>query len=450
MTSGRPRAAVLTLGCRVNQYESEAIETELVSLGFEIGAPDTVCDVYIINTCAVTGESERKSRQLIRRASSLNPAAFVLVTGCFSQIHAEEAAKIPGVDYVCGSRNKLSAAEMAVKLFREGGKGKPSCAVSSPDGAAMEVMNIPHAYRDRCFIKVEDGCDNACTYCIIRKARGSVVSRPPEEVLAEVKNIAADGCREVILTGIEAASYGRDFVGERKGYSLAHLLAETAAVEGIERVRTGSLEPSVMTKDFCDTLAAAGRVMPSFHLSLQSGSDAVLAAMKRKYNRTQVLHNVAYMKSIMPGVTFTCDIIVGFPGETEEDFRLTMALAEEIGFLHMHIFPFSAREGTPAAEMKDQIPEATKRERARRLEALGRSLSEKIYRAAIGSRRRVLFESRMGDSFFGHAEDMLEIYMKTEEDLGGRIFDVRLVSYDGGRMTAELIAEVPTDSERGA
>ena len=437
--NARPRAAVCTLGCRVNQYESEAIEAELDSLGFEVVGFSEVCDVYIINTCAVTGESERKSRQMIRRASVLNPSAFVLVTGCFSQLHAEEAAKIPGVDYVCGSRNKLSAAECAARLVQGGVKKTAECAVSPLDTMTLESMQIPHAYRDRCFIKIEDGCDNHCTYCIIKKARGNVVSRPPEDVLAEVARIAADGCHEVILTGIEAASYGRDFEGAMREYTLARLLVDAAKTEGIERVRVGSLEPSVMTKSFCDTLAAEKKIMPSFHLSLQSGSDAVLAKMKRKYNGGQVLWNVDYMKSVMPGVTFTCDIIVGFPGETEEDFMQTVNLAEKIGFLHMHIFPFSAREGTEAAVMPNQIPEPVKRERARRLELVGRRISEAIYRAALGETRHVLFESREGDYFFGHAEDMLEVKMKTDKNLQGQIFDVRLVDYDGARMIAELI-----------
>jgi threonylcarbamoyladenosine tRNA methylthiotransferase MtaB len=301
--------------------------------------------------------------------------------------------------------------------------------------APLETMHIFHAYRDRSYIKIEDGCDNHCTYCIIKKARGNVVSRPPEEVLREVEVIAKDGCHEVVLTGIEAASYGRD-IG---GYPLSRLMKEAARIEGIERVRADSLEPSVMKPDFCDELASEKKIMPSFHLSLQSGSNAVLAAMKRKYNREQVLSHVEYMKSVIPNVTFTCDIIVGFPGETEEDFKDTMDIAEKIDFLHMHIFPFSPREGTPAATMKNQIPEDIKRERAHRLEALGKKLAEARYRRALGETRSVLFESREGEYFFGHAEDMLEVKMKTDEHLQGQIFTVKLVDYDGARMIAELV-----------
>ena len=431
----RPTAAVYTLGCRVNQYESEAVEAELETLGFEIRKFSDVSDVYIINTCAVTGESERKSRQIIRRAAAANPEAFIIVMGCFSQIKADEVLKMEGVDYVCGNRNKLSAAECAMRLVKYGKKGESAKAILDVEAAPLETMQVPQAYKDRSFVKVEDGCDNHCTYCIIKKARGNVVSRPPEEVLAEVSVIAADGCHEVVLTGIEAASYGKDL----GGYRLSKLMAEAAKVEGIERVRAGSLEPSVMTKAFCDELISEPKILPSFYLSLQSGSNAVLAAMKRKYNRDQVLRNVEYLKSVMPGVTFTCDIIVGFPGETEEDFLDTMDIAEKIGFLHMHIFPFSPREGTPAAQMKNQVPENIKHERAKRLAELGKKISDRIYQNAVGTERRVLFESRMGDYFYGHGEDMLEVRVKTDEHLQGQIYRVKLTEYQGESMIGEIL-----------
>lgn len=432
--SARPRAAVATLGCRVNQYESEAIEAELSALGFTVADFSEVCDVYIINTCAVTGEAERKSRQLIRRAAAKNPTAFVLVTGCFSQLRAEAAARLPGVDYVCGTRNKRSAAEVAAILVQGGVKKKVLCDVPSPDAAPLEKLTFPRAARDRSYVKIEDGCDNHCTYCVIKKARGSVVSRPPEEILCEVREIAASGCREVILTGIEAASYGKD-IG---GYPLWRLMYEAARVDGIERVRTGSLDPSVLTERFCDEIAAVPQIMPSFHLSLQSGSNAVLAAMKRRYNREQVLKNTAYLRQVMPHVTFTGDIIVGFPGETEKDFLDTVDIAEQIGFLHMHIFPFSAREGTPAAGMPGKLPESVKRERLHRLDEAGRRLSDEICRAALGEVRHVLFEAREGEYMVGHSEDMLEVKMKTAEDLAGRICRVVLTDWDGTGLTARL------------
>lgn len=434
--STRPRAAVLTLGCRVNQYESEAIEAKLEALGFELADFSEVCDVYIINTCAVTGESERKSRQMIRRAISRNPSGFVLVTGCFSQLKAEEVSRISGVDYICGNRNKGTAAEYAARLVKDGvKKGSAICAVSGLLEAPLEKLTLPHARRARAYVKIEDGCDNHCTYCIIRRARGGVVSRLPEEVLAQVRMLALDGCSEVILTGIETASYGKD-IG---GYPLSRLMAEVAHIDGIRRVRTGSLDPSVLTKPFCDEIAAQPHIMPSFHLSLQSGSNAVLAAMKRRYSRERVIENTAYLRSVMPKVTFTCDIIVGFPGETEEDFLATMDIAEKIGFLHMHIFPFSAREGTPAADMARQIPESLKQERLHRLKSLGEQISAAIYEKALGEIRHVLFETKDGDFYVGHSEDMLEVKMRSDEPIAGRILPVKLTDFDGIRLTAQPI-----------
>ena len=388
--SARPRASVCTLGCRVNQYESEAIEAELEALGFIVADFSEVCDVYIINTCAVTGESERKSRQMIRRAAAKNPAAFVLVTGCFSQLKAEEAARIPGVDYVCGNRNKRSVAETAAYLVREGVKRGVSCNVLDLDGAPLEKLTSPRARRDRSYVKIEDGCDNNCTYCIIKKARGGVVSRPPEEVIAEVRTLTAAGCHEVILTGIEAASYGKD-IG---GYPLWRLMREAAAVEGIERVRTGSLEPSVLTKRFCDEIAAEPRIMPSFHLSLQSGSSAVLAAMKRRYNREQVLENTAYLRDIMPNVTFTCDIIVGFPGETYEEFCETLSLIREVEFTSLFTFIFSPRPGTRAAEMEDPVTYKEKTQWFSELLKTQEEIAAKRCASMVGSTERVLIEER--------------------------------------------------------
>lgn len=435
----RARAAICTLGCRVNQYESEAIAEELQSFGFIIADFSEVCDVYIINTCAVTEESERKSRQMIRRAAGKNPNALILVTGCFSQLHPEGTAEIPGVVYVCGNRNKLSVAQSAADFMQKRDNGS-RISVLDVEHTELEPMRLSRASRGRVYVKIEDGCDNHCTYCIIKRARGSVVSRPADEILSEIKTLAADGCREVILTGIEAASYGRDL----DGFPLSRLMGMVAAENPSLRIRVGSLEPSVMTKAFCDTISAYPNIMPSFHLSLQSGSDTVLAAMKRKYNRRQVLENVAYMKKVMPGVTFSCDIIVGFPGEREKDFADTMEIAEAIGFLHMHIFPFSPREGTPAADMPRQLSEQVKHERLLRLDALGKSLSGRLYHGAISSIQQVLVESKEGGLWIGHAENMMEVAIRSETDLAGQVCPVQITDFDGKRLVATPQQQVKT------
>ena len=435
MQNSRPRAAIYTLGCRVNQYESQAVADELCSLGFDVRDFDDVCDVYIINTCAVTGESERKSRQIIRRAHAQNPSARVIVMGCYSQLHAEAAAKIPGVSYVCGNRNKLGAADAAYRLVRG---DHPLGEILDVERAPLEKMTISRSDRTRAYVKIEDGCDNNCTYCIIKRARGAVVSRSVSDICAEVGALADAGYREVVLTGIEVASFGKD-----TGESLADLIHSVAQNEKIKRIRLASLEPTVLKREFVDALAAEPKFMPSFHLSLQSGSSRVLALMRRKYNAAQVVSAVRYIKQKLPVATFTADIIVGFPQESEDDFIQTCNIAREIGFLHMHIFPFSAREGTVAASMDGQIPENIKRERAARLKEIGQRISASVYGSSLDGRARdVLFETPHGAYQVGHTPEMLEIYVRSQRGLQGEILAAVPTSYRGGKLYGELAEEI--------
>lgn len=434
LQNGAPTAAVYTLGCRLNQYESTAIEENLAARGFLILPFSEKCDVYIINTCAVTEESEKKSRKLIRRAHSENPNAFVIVTGCASQVHSGVIEKIDGVSYVCGNRNKLSAADAACALIRGediGAKTK----IEDVEIAPLEKMSITRSERTRAYVKIEDGCDNHCTYCIIKTARGNVVSRPADEIVAEVQKLCLSGYEEAVLTGVETASYGKDF--EEK-YTLTELIRDVAEKTDIKRIRLGSLEPSVMKKDFADTVAKEKKFMPSFHLSLQSGSNKVLADMKRKYNRETVLRNVEYLKSVMPDATFTCDIIAGFPGESEEDFSDTYDIAEKIGFLHMHVFPFSKREGTPAAVMPCQLPESVKNQRVKKLMELDDVLRRKNAERFIGRVFDVLFETEKDGVYVGHCPNMLEVCVESSEDLRGKIVPVTLTGYDGEKATGKI------------
>lgn len=430
-----PRAAIYTLGCRVNQYESTAVSDELIALGFEMCDFSDVCDVYIINTCAVTGESERKSRQMIRRAHTQNPSAHVIVMGCYSQLHAEAAAKIPGVSYVCGNRNKLGAADAAAKLVR--GDIVPN-KILDVEAAPLENMKISRSDRTRAYVKIEDGCDNNCAYCIIKKARGAVVSRRIDDICAEIDALSAAGYREVVLTGIEVASFGRD-----TGEKLTDLIHSVARNENIERIRLASLEPSVLTRAFVDELAAEPKFMPSFHLSLQSGSTHVLNMMKRKYTSERVLDSVDYIKEKIPSATFTADVIVGFPQESDDDFEQTCLVADKIGFLHMHIFPFSPREGTVAAKMDGQIPDDEKRRRAAYLKKLGDDISENIYLYAAAKRkaRPVLFETPHGAYQVGHTPEMLEIYVKTDKPLQNEIRLVVPSEYKSGKLYGILLEE---------
>ena len=434
INNGSPTVGVYTLGCRLNQYESTEIEENLSKEGFIVLPFSEKCDVYIINTCAVTEESEKKSRKIVRRAHSENPDAFVIVTGCASQVHSDIMAAIPGVSYVCGNRNKLSAAEAAKMLVR-GESVDEKISIIDVESSPIEKMNISRSERTRAFVKIEDGCDNHCTYCIIKTARGNVVSRRADEIIEEVKTLIRSGYEEVVLTGVETASYGKDF---DDGYDLASLIHDVAEKTDIARIRLGSLEPSVLKKALVDKMASEKKFLPSFHLSLQSGSNSVLAAMKRKYNREMVLANVEYIKEKMPLSTFTCDIIAGFPGESEADFADTYDIAEKIEFLHMHVFPFSKREGTPAAEMLCQLPESVKNERVKRLAELEKTLREKNVQRFMGMEFEVLFETEKNGVYTGHTENMLEVSVPYQTDIRGKIVKVKIIGYDGENIIAEI------------
>lgn len=429
--------AVLTQGCKVNQYESEAIAEAFERVGFRVLSGDEVCDVYVINTCTVTGESDRKAGQLIRRVHHLAPGAKILVTGCFSQARPEAAASIPGVDFVCGNRDKLSVVSAAVRLLEEPAQeGAPVPVIGDMESAAFEKMTITKFERTRAYVKIEDGCENHCTYCAIPGARGRVRSKAPEDVLTEVEGLIAGGCREVVLTGIETASYGRDL----PGVTLAELLKKVDALPGIGRIRLGSLDPSLFKEDFVATVAGLSHLAPHFHLSVQSGSSVVLAAMKRKYNREMALAGIRRLRAAIPHVQLTADFIVGFPGESEADFADTMSFAKEADFLHMHVFAYSRRAGTVAANLPGQIPVPVKKERSAALIALGEEMHRGILtRALENPLREVLFESFSGGVAVGHTADFLEVAVRSDRPMHAETHTVRLLEASGDRLTGEVL-----------
>lgn len=429
--------AVLTQGCKVNQYESEAIAEAFESVGFRVLSGDEVCDAYVINTCTVTGESDRKAGQLIRRVHHLAPGAKILVTGCFSQARPEAAASIPGVDFVCGNRDKLSVVSAAVRLLgKPAQEGAPVPVIGDMESAAFEKMTITKFERTRAYVKIEDGCENHCTYCAIPGARGRVRSKAPEDVLTEVEGLIAGGCREVVLTGIETASYGRDL----PGVTLAELLKKADALPGIGRIRLGSLDPSLFKEDFVATVAGLSHLAPHFHLSVQSGSSAVLAAMKRKYNREMALAGIRRLRAAIPHVQLTADFIVGFPGESEADFADTMSFAKEADFLHMHVFAYSRRAGTVAANLPGQIPVPVKKERSAALIALGEEMHRGILtRALENPLREVLFESFSGGVAVGHTADFLEVAVRSDRPMHAETHTVRLLEASGDRLTGEVL-----------
>lgn len=427
---------IYTLGCKVNQYESEAIAEALEKEGFTISNHNDKCDIYIINTCTVTAESDRKARQFIRRAAAKNPLAFIAVTGCLSETRPDEVAKICGVDYICGNSKKLSVVDAILRFAESGEKNAaPEISESQLETSGFEEMSISHFDRTRAYVKIEDGCENRCTYCIIPSARGKVRSKLPEDVIREVEALTQGGCREVVLTGIETASYGRDL----KTVDLASLLCRVDKISGIERVRLGSLDPSLMTDRFVSKIADLKSLTPHFHLSLQSGSDRILALMKRKYNSRMAFEGMERIRKVMPDAMFTTDIIVGFPGETEEDFEATVDFVKRARFLSAHIFAYSKRAGTPAAVMKDQIPEEIKKERSARLIALQDEIRNELLSKEIGNEYSVLFETYSDGFATGHTPSFIEVKAISDRSLQGNVRRVRIIRAEDGVCIGDII-----------
>lgn len=423
--------AVYTLGCKVSQYESEAILEEAVRRGF---TPVTEgADIAVINTCTVTAEGDRKCRQLIRRLVRQSPETKIMVCGCYSQVSPESVSAIDGIAYVCGTQNKLRTVERALELLD--GKAIPKIEVAPLAGADFESMRILHAPRTRAYIKIEDGCDNRCAYCKIPDARGHVRSKKIADVVAEARALTDAGVREVVLTGIETASFGAD-----TGESLCDLLDAVNGIDGIERIRLGSLEPTLMRPAFLDRIAKVGKLTPHFHLSMQSGSSRTLAAMRRKYNAETALRNIENTRAALPGVQFTTDFIVGFPGETDEDFAETMEFARRVGFLATHVFKYSKRAGTPAAKMPDQIPEEVKHARSQALIALSAESTAHCLAEILAAHptETVLFEQKIGGLWSGHTAAFAEVRAASDADLHGELRKVRLDKIEDGYIRADL------------
>lgn len=423
--------AVYTLGCKVSQYESEAILEEAVRRGF---TPVTEgADIAVINTCTVTAEGDRKCRQLIRRLVRQSPETKIMVCGCYSQVSPESVSAIDGVAYVCGTQNKLRTVERALELLD--GKAIPKIEVAPLAGADFESMRILHAPRTRAYIKIEDGCDNRCAYCKIPDARGHVRSKKIADVVAEARALTDAGVREVVLTGIETASFGAD-----TGESLCDLLDAVNGIDGIERIRLGSLEPTLMRPAFLDRIAKVGKLTPHFHLSMQSGSSRTLAAMRRKYNAETAWRNIENTRAALPDVQFTTDFIVGFPGETDEDFAETMEFARRIGFLATHVFKYSKRAGTPAAKMPDQIPEEVKHARSQALIALSAESTAHCLAEILAAHptETVLFEQKIGGLWSGHTAAFAEVRAASDADLHGELRKVRLDKIEDGYIRADF------------
>lgn len=401
--------AFYTLGCKTNQYETQAMEHLLLEKGHEIGSFEEACDGYVINTCSVTAVADKKNRAVIRRCRRDNPQAVIAVCGCYSQ-HDPEAVRALGIDVIGGSGQRQAFVEM---LLDAAGEKRHEEQLDNALGR-REFECLPAGgleERTRAMLKVQDGCVNFCTYCIIPYTRGPIRSAPLEVAVAQAKELAVRGYREIVLTGIEIAGWGQDQPGKPE---LALLVEEICKAVPDLRIRLGSLEPRVVTEDFCRRLSVFPNLCPQFHLSMQSGSDTVLSRMKRKYDTARYYQSVALLRKFFPECAVTTDMIVAFPGETEEEFAESLAFIRKCAFADMHIFPYSRRPGTPADKMPGQHNNATKETRSRAAIALAEEMSRAYREGFVGRTLEVLFEEREGEFYTGHAPNYIKVYARGE------------------------------------
>lgn len=420
------KVAFSTLGCRVNVYESEAMAEKFIREGYEVVEPSEVADVYVINTCTVTNMGDKKSRQIISRARRLNENSIIAVVGCYSQIAPKEVSEIPGVDVVLGTRNKGDVVYYVNKAKDE---GKSQVHVEGVlKNKKFEELNIEE-YQDktRAFLKIQDGCNRFCTYCIIPYSRGSVCSKDPKKVLEEVNKLAEHGFKEIILSGIHTASYGLDLEGS---INLIDIIEEIEKVEGIERIRIGSIEPAFFTPEVIEKIKGFKKLCPHFHLSLQSGCDATLKRMNRRYTAKEYEDSVELLRRTLPGVSITTDVIVGFPGETEEEFNETVEFLKRIKLTKTHIFKYSPRKGTKAADMQGQIDGTIKDKRSKVLIDLSNKNEKEFTEKFIGKEMDILIETEVkGEEGFyeGYTRNYIKVKVPcTCQDVTGKIVDIEI------------------------
>ena len=413
-----------TLGCKVNTYESNAMLKIFNEAGYQEVDFKQVADVYVINTCTVTNTGDSKSRQMIRKAIRKNPKATICVVGCYSQTAPEEIEKIEGVGVVLGTQYRsdivkyvdehLGTGEMVIKVDNVMNLRK------------FEDLNIDRFKNTRAFLKIQDGCNNFCTYCIIPYARGRVRSRQKESVLNQAQKLVDNGYVEIVLTGIHTAGYGEDL----DDYSFYELLVDLVKIKGLKRLRISSIETSQISDEIIDLIGSNEIIVDHLHVPLQAGSDATLKRMNRKYTTAEYLEKINKIRSYLPNIAFTTDVIVGFPGETDEEFEETYNFIKQVNYSELHVFPYSPRKNTPAAKMKGQVNDQIKPERANRLLQLSKELNHEFALKQIGKTLKVLFEKRDGEYLIGHAGDYLKVKVKTADNLIGEIVTIKIDKYD--------------------
>ena len=417
------KVAFYTLGCKVNQYETEAMLELFEKEGYEKAETEDYADVYVINTCTVTHMSDRKSRQYIRRMKKKNPDAIIAVVGCYSQVSPEEILSIDEVNLVMGTNDRKKIVEEVKKI-------DASRKVSTVDDImkvkAFEEIEINKTNgKTRAFMKIQDGCDRFCTYCIIPYARGRVRSRDLESIVKEVENLASNGYKEVVLTGIHVASYGKDI--KDSDIKLLDVIKQINDIEGIERIRLSSVEPILFTDEFVEAVSTMDKVCPHYHLSLQSGCDETLKRMKRRYTTEEYKAIVDRLRAAIPNVSITTDVIVGFPGETNEEFDKTYEFLKDIELTHMHVFKYSPRKGTPAATMENQVDPSTKHDRSEKLLQLNEENFNKFGQKMLDKEFNVLFEQKVGDNKYeGLTENYVKVIVESDNDISEQILKVKI------------------------
>ena len=425
--------AFYTLGCKTNQYETQAMEQLLLQKGHSLGSFEEACDGYVINTCSVTAVADKKNRAVIRRCRREHPEAILAVCGCYSQHDPEAAAKL-GVDVIGGSADRVAFVDMLLACAQE--KKQDRCLDNALRRRNFELLPAGGLEeRTRAMLKVQDGCVNFCTYCIIPYTRGPIRSAPVELAVEQAKELAQRGYREIVLTGIEIASWGVDLPGKP---GLETLIAAICAAVPDVRIRLGSLEPRIITEEFCKEMVRFANFCPQFHLSMQSGCDTVLARMKRKYDTARYYESVALLNLYFPGCAVTTDMIVAFPGETEEEFAQSLAFIQKCGFADMHIFPYSRRPGTPADKMPGQHDNATKEARSKAAIAVAEGMSRAYRQAMVGSVVEVLFEEPEKGLFAGHTPNYIKVYVAAD-GLHNQIRSVRITALCRDGLEGELV-----------
>lgn len=423
-----------TLGCKVNQYDSQAMLELFEQAGYQPGDFDQPCDVYVINTCTVTGTGDKKSMQAVRRARRLNPAADIIVCGCMAQRDGEKLLADTDARLILGTARRAEIVTLLEQAQREHIR---LCAVTDVRRAAFEPLLITHQEgRTRATLKIQEGCDRFCTYCIIPYVRGGIRSRSVQDVRDEAARLAQAGYREIVLTGIHLTSYGRDL---KNGDTLLSVIRAVHDIAGVERIRLGSLEPVIATADFARALGEMPKLCPQFHLALQSGCDSVLRRMRRRYDTAAFRESAQALRAVFPDCALTTDVMSGFPGETDAEHRQSLDFCREMRFARMHVFPYSEREGTAAATMPDPVPRHIREERARELIALGAGMAEDYRRAQLGTVRRVLFEQCAEGVSVGYTPE----YMRCEAPgtVCGQTLPVRMT----GLLPEGFSGEIVTD-----